>query len=240
MPIPNDIVDRISSTKDVDDLWALATEYFSALDFGGVGYILLQRGQPETPLAIFSYGKIEEDIYEAYRDMGYARHDPAARYALSTGKPFSIDQLPALTEFSRQETKVFQALQNIGARSVLILPVFGPSTAHGFFALAYPGRPDLLSQLNWDELQAIGQLIHLRTIALQPQKTRPLANPLSERELEILRWVAQGKSNAVIAEILQIAPGTVDTYLRRIFEKLDVTDRTAAAVRGVSFGYIRG
>ena len=51
--------------------------------------------------------------------------------------------------------------------------------------------------------------------------------------------MAQGKSNGVIADILSISPGTVDTYLRRIFEKLDVTDRTSAAVKGVSMGLIR-
>lgn len=234
-----DIVGRISSTEDLDSLWALATSYFSAIAFGGIAYMLLQRGQPEQPLAIFTHGATE-DIDNAYKNMGYAQHDPAARYALTTGKPFNVDHLPGLTEFSRQETRTYQALQDIGATNVLILPVFGPGTAHGLFALAYPAAPDLPSRLNWDELQAVAQLFHLQTIRLQPDRVRALANPLSERELEILRWVAQGKSNSVIADILEIAGGTVDTYLRRIFEKLDVTDRTAAAVRGVSYGFIRG
>lgn len=239
MPIQGDIVGRISSMKDLDALWALTTDHFSAVGFGGITYMLLQRGQPEKPLAIFTHGW-NEKIGNAYRDLGYAQHDPAARYALATGKPFNVDQLPELTSFSRQEAKMFRSLHDIGADNVLILPVFGPATAHGIFALGFPNASDLLSRLNWDELQALAQLVHLRTIILQPEQTRMIANPLSERELEILRWVAQGKSNAVIAEILEIAAGTVDTYLRRIFEKLEVTDRTAAAVRGVSYGFIRG
>ena len=63
-------------------------------------------------------------------------------------------------------------------------------------------------------------------------------NPLSGREMEILDWVARGKSNSVIAEILNLSAGTVDTYLRRIYDKLDVSDRTSAAVRGVGMGLI--
>lgn len=239
MPLQGDIVGQISSTEEIDALWALATGHLSKVGFGGIAYILLQRGQPEMPLAIFEHGKTDK-INESYREMGYAQHDPAARYALTTGKPFNVDQLPELTSFSRLEAKVYHTLQEIGATNMLILPVFGPGTAHGLFALGFPSEPGLLSRLNWAELQAVAQLVHLRTIALQPDGTRTLANPLSERELEILRWVAQGKSNSVIADILEIASATVDTYLRRIFEKLEVTDRTAAAVRGVSYGLIRG
>jgi DNA-binding NarL/FixJ family response regulator len=42
----------------------------------------------------------------------------------------------------------------------------------------------------------------------------------------------------VIAEILAISPGTVDTYMRRIYDKLEVSDRTSAAVKGVGMGLI--
>jgi DNA-binding CsgD family transcriptional regulator len=73
---------------------------------------------------------------------------------------------------------------------------------------------------------------------LRPDRPVEIDNPLSARELEILRWVAQGKSNVVIADILQISSGTVDTYLRRVFEKLNVADRTSAAVKGVGLGLI--
>ena len=67
---------------------------------------------------------------------------------------------------------------------------------------------------------------------------RPLEKPLSARELEILDWVARGKSNSVIADILSLSGATVDTYLRRIYDNLDVSDRTSAAVRGVGMGLI--
>jgi DNA-binding CsgD family transcriptional regulator len=61
---------------------------------------------------------------------------------------------------------------------------------------------------------------------------------LSDREGEILVWVARGKSNAAIAEILGISAHTVDAHLRRIYLKLGVYDRVTAAVRGIGLGLV--
>jgi len=62
---------------------------------------------------------------------------------------------------------------------------------------------------------------------------------LSGRESEIMGWIARGKRNVEIAQILDISPHTVDTHLRRAYRKLDVYDRTSAAVRAIDLGLIR-
>jgi DNA-binding CsgD family transcriptional regulator len=54
---------------------------------------------------------------------------------------------------------------------------------------------------------------------------------LTPREHQILAWVARGKTNAEIAEILWIAPTTVRRHLENIYAKLGVRTRTAAAAR---------
>ena len=53
---------------------------------------------------------------------------------------------------------------------------------------------------------------------------------LSPREIELLSWVAQGKSNKDIGIILNIRPGTVSKHLEHIFTKLGVCSRTAAVI----------
>ncbi len=53
---------------------------------------------------------------------------------------------------------------------------------------------------------------------------------LTDRELQVLRSIADGLSNAVIAERLTISEGTVKTHVNSILRKLQVTDRTQAAV----------
>lgn len=56
-----------------------------------------------------------------------------------------------------------------------------------------------------------------------------LAFPLTAREAEVLYWVAKGKTNKDIAEILALSPRTVTKHLEHVFEKLGVETRTAAA-----------
>jgi DNA-binding NarL/FixJ family response regulator len=63
---------------------------------------------------------------------------------------------------------------------------------------------------------------------------RPLeALGLTEREAEVLLWVAQGKSNPDISTILGTAESTVKKHLQHIFEKLGLESRNAAAMRAI-------
>jgi DNA-binding NarL/FixJ family response regulator len=56
---------------------------------------------------------------------------------------------------------------------------------------------------------------------------------LTQREAEVLLWVARGKSNRDIAEILTLSPRTVNKHLEQIFTKLGVENRTSAAALAV-------
>ncbi len=72
------------------------------------------------------------------------------------------------------------------------------------------------------------------TLILEEEKTpverQALAVPgLSQRECEVLHWVAAGKTNAEIGSILVLSPRTIQKHLERIFDKLGVPTRTAAA-----------
>ncbi len=74
---------------------------------------------------------------------------------------------------------------------------------------------------------------------LMQQVRTPGEERLSARELEILHLVAQGKSNKEIARHLHISQATVKTHLLHIYEKLGVSDRTAAVAEGVRRGILR-
>jgi len=65
-----------------------------------------------------------------------------------------------------------------------------------------------------------------------------LDDELTERELEVLRKVAKGMANKLIASELQLAEPTVKSHLKNIFQKLGANDRTHAVTIAISRGYI--
>jgi DNA-binding NarL/FixJ family response regulator len=67
----------------------------------------------------------------------------------------------------------------------------------------------------------------------------PTSFQLSERELDILRLLAQGLNNFDIAQQLYLTEGTVRNYTSEIFKKLGVTDRTQAALAAFRYGLVR-
>ncbi len=71
-----------------------------------------------------------------------------------------------------------------------------------------------------------------------PGHPQPLAEPLSDREMEILRQVATGASNKEIAMTFVIAEGTVKNHLTNILRKLEVQDRAQAVLKARKIGII--
>jgi DNA-binding NarL/FixJ family response regulator len=67
-----------------------------------------------------------------------------------------------------------------------------------------------------------------------------LTADLSAREVEILKLLAAGLNNSDIAERLHLSKGTVQNYVSNLFVKLDVTDRTQAAVIALRHGLLPG
>lgn len=69
-------------------------------------------------------------------------------------------------------------------------------------------------------------------------RTAGLVDQLSERELEILQHVAQGKTNKEIARQLIVSPGTIKAHTASIYRKLDVANRTEAVARARQLGLL--
>lgn len=93
------------------------------------------------------------------------------------------------------------------------------------FILDWAGT-QLCFQMIYREPKSICLLLEQRAKPMAPRSSRTL---LTQRQIEVLAWVARGKTNAEIAKILSLKTGTIGKYLERIFPKLGVENRTAAA-----------
>ncbi|MFZ1769704.1 MAG: response regulator transcription factor [Caldilinea sp.] len=83
-----------------------------------------------------------------------------------------------------------------------------------------------------------GKLFRFVSHASTPSTDSTLTFDLSPREREILELIAEGMSNAEIAERLFLSKGTIQNYVSTLFAKLDVTDRTQAAVLALRYGIV--
>lgn len=106
-----------------------------------------------------------------------------------------------------------------------------------FFALFAKGSVDAARQAY--ALELLLPYLHLHWLALQGSGHAPLAGPgatraASARELEVLHWVREGKSNDEVGQILGISGATVKSHLQRIYKLLGVSNRMQAVSRGIA------
>jgi LuxR family maltose regulon positive regulatory protein len=71
-----------------------------------------------------------------------------------------------------------------------------------------------------------------------PVRIQPLVEPLSERELEVLRLVTRGDTNDEIGRALYVSENTVKAHLKTIYRKLDVASRREAASKAKQLGLL--
>jgi DNA-binding CsgD family transcriptional regulator len=114
---------------------------------------------------------------------------------------------------------------------------------------ALAGSDDPMSAAVRELRRAVRALLHLQSgtdggvlvrfdvdglscqVVVQDEPVEPAGVSLSPREEEIVRMVARGCTNRMIASVLDISEWTVGTHLRRVFTKLDVNSRAAMVAR---------
>lgn len=83
------------------------------------------------------------------------------------------------------------------------------------------------------------ELVHHLFTQLTIEPGRAVKGPLTPRELEVLQLLAEGQTNAKIAQSLRITTGTAKLHVEHILKKLAVSDRTQAAVRALELGMLQ-
>ncbi|MFT6675346.1 MAG: LuxR family transcriptional regulator [Sulfitobacter sp.] len=232
-----DFVTECENTDQLADLWELVVQFFQSRGIAMISYHGDQNLGPGLgQQGILVSGYPEEWVCQ-YMEASLSLIDPMPDLAARLGRPFLWSEISALANLTQDQQHYMKLRAASDLGEGVALQVYGPNTRNALFCLGFGGTTPLLSAEAIFELQCAGQIAHLRYCTISgPQETTPV--DLSPRELEVLRWIARGKSNSVIADILGISRHTVDTMTRRMFDKLDVNDRTTAAVRGLGSGLL--
>jgi DNA-binding NarL/FixJ family response regulator len=127
------------------------------------------------------------------------------------------------------------------ARIIVLTTYAGDVQATGALKAGASGY--LLKNLVRKELLDTIRAVHAGKRRVPPEIATEIAehvadDALTEREIEVLRRVAAGKSNKVIAAELDISEGTVKTHMKSILPKLDASDRTHAVMIALKRGIL--
>ena len=141
---------------------------------------------------------------------------------LKVGHP-SI-QILVLTSFATDD-KVFPAIK-AGALGYLIKDTSPDELIHAIRQV-HKGEPTLHS--------SIAQKL-LKEISHSPDDAPVSPDPLTDREVEVLKLIARGMSNQEIAETLVVSVATVYTHVSRVLDKLHLASRTQAALYALREG----
>jgi LuxR family transcriptional regulator/LuxR family quorum-sensing system transcriptional regulator CciR len=221
-----------------EQLWAVFAGYFQGTVVERLVYLHLPPlGAPDSNRPLVSAEGFPEELVTRYITERLYRDNPMLRHGQQGVEPIYWDEVVAMGPANEREAAFLDTFRKARIGDGVGIPVFGPSGRAGQCGLGFRAGVGRLEPPVLKEFQWVCQLAHLRYCALLVPTLGPLPE-LSARETEVLAWVARGKSNPLIAEILGISAHTVDAHLRKIYLKLGVFDRISAAVRGIGVGLI--
>ncbi len=172
-----------------------------------------------------------------YKEMDYYDIDPIIERAMRTREPFCWFDIDKLQRLSTAQKALLTDLRSHGMVDGYAVPIFGPQGTTAYFGVGSTYGDMHVDAVALRQIQYACNTLHNRYLEIHGEidSSQP---SLTNREREVLTWIARGKSNSSIAGILGISEHTVDTLVRRCFHKLAVSDRISASLKGVATGVI--
>ncbi|MCB0208911.1 MAG: response regulator transcription factor [Anaerolineae bacterium] len=148
-----------------------------------------------------------------------------------------------------------RAILEAGKKAGIIILTMYPQDEHVFEGLRAGAKAYLLKDTRSKKLLEVIRKVHqgeavidpemttrllteLKRLAEKPEEDMPRVQSLTDQERKILTLVANGASNKDIASEIDLSERTIKNYLSVIFQKLQVNNRTEAAIRAVKDGLV--
>ena len=228
----NGLLTDTDQSADINDV------LFRIRDSYGLDHAAYAGSNPVSG-RVYGLMTYSEDWQSHYLKSGYYRIDPTLNEARRSIAPVDWTRLDKSENFRR----VFADAHDFGISDQgLTVPVRGPLGDVGGLSVT-----SNLSEREWArlkgevmrDLQAFAVYIHDRMMRDDDALMRTLVHPnLSTREVEILQWIAAGKSQQDIGDILSISARTVEVHLRSARTKLNALTTAQAIGRAIGLGLI--
>lgn len=221
--------------KRTSDLWQIIERFCKDVNLLSACCRCFPGEAAESTTIIFSKTENMSPDLEAAINSSPSYLDPFFNAAIRAARPIKWSNVPDWLAAKSPQLKYFvNEIDALG--SGILVPVYGPLSRNGYFCFQIGGDHPI-NTIDLMVLHALAQTAYMRICdILYAPGTHP--EVLSCRELQVLSLLAKGNSNKQIADELTLSVNSVNTYVNRLFSKLDVKDRVTAAMRARTLGYV--
>ncbi|WP_372362113.1 autoinducer binding domain-containing protein [Xanthomonas sp. NCPPB 1325] len=243
-------IDEVESCNDKKDLQEKFEKY---LLYYGVRFFaynihrispLISHSHLVSDSQRFLITNYPQDWLSHYFWEKYDTVDPVIELLSSKSGFVDWDNIKDLSRLSKRQAVVMMEARGVGLSSGITFPLlaeFGESVAISLVPQGRVEKERLISSIS--EIYILAQCFHHRARKIIfGQSMKEISSRrktlLSSREVDVLTWIAKGKTAAEIAQILEISKKSVDFYTETAREKLYSENRAHAVVKAIILGLI--
>jgi DNA-binding CsgD family transcriptional regulator len=233
------LVEAIAGADTKADLQACFIDYCAQSGAEHVSYHRTVRNLRRIPLIEgMQFASFPEAWVKLYTDNNWFEIDPIIATAAHVTRPFRWFQVGMLRRLGPRQLAYLDQVRAHGFTDGIAVPVFSANGTTGYFGIGTSRGRIKVDTAGLMRLSMACHAVHERSMDLDAFEDDELP-VLTPREVEVMELVATGATNHEIGASLKISERTVDTLLRRVFEKLGVTDRVSASLKAVGHGLVQ-
>ncbi len=212
----------------------LVETYYAAVQEFGCKYFILtglpSAGQRFDQLVLERFWP--EDWMSHYVSRDYVKHDPVVLTCVSRKRPFTWKEAVGRTRaYGPTANRIMMEAVDAGLRDGYCVPVIVRNALTGCISLAGDAPSAKADAL--PSLSALSLTFASRLQFLTDRKFHRDGPRLSQREREVLSWVAAGKTAWEISRILRISESTANKHVTSAMRKLDCVTRSQAIAKAL-------
>ena len=234
-----EVLRQIATLSSITDILELVRATIVKLGANRTSYHLTPKLRSQTDrrvqLATSGFSKKWLTLYE---EADFRKYDPIPDITMQHGEPMFWQQALASRRLNENEQKFVKQLEAHGLHEGIGIPLFGPKGRNAYSAFTFDPTELMFDDQIIATVAALASAAHVRICNIIEKKHQRKVQ-LSERETQVIQLIANGRSNKAIAADLQISRSTTDTYVRRVFAKLNVSDRINASRKALELGILR-
>ena len=232
-----DFVERLQKLRGYEEISHEIIKEMAAFGFETVSCFSVPRAGEEIKDSLWINTR-PKDYIERYDEKKYFDRDPIISEFRRNLGPFSWNDVRQNRPLNKAERTIIDEAQEWDANDGLTVPII---TLSGSIAGFCPcGRAPDLSPRGRAAVELIGIYSHnaLRRALMRAARDQIIHTPFTPREREVVKWVAAGKSDSEIGEILNISTTTVTAHVENAKKKVDAIRRPYLVFQALRCGEI--